>query len=379
MHILIAALHRPTKPTGVCRHAVNLAKCLAITSQVDKITLVIGVWQLDYFKTAFVLDSPKINLIPITIKNNSVTRNIWFLWGLSKLTNKINPDIIHLSFPIPFFRSLFYAPVVSTIHDFYPYECPENFGYPKVLLNRSFLKQCIKNSDGLSCVSQITLKNLYRYFPDRSSEKTTTVIYNYVDFSKVTPSIPKNIDLEKSDQFILCVGQHRRNKNIDLLIRTYSVLINEQKILNSTKLVIVGSFGPETNKFKELIAQLSIAKKVILLSSIDDAQLCWLYQNCEVFVISSSTEGFCLPLAEALYFSCKVVCSNIPIFREICDTKCNFFDLEENKTDSSNNLSSAIVRALKQPNDKYSGFEFSKSTIAHQCLQFYSQILGTKI
>ena len=45
MHILIAALHRPTKPTGVCRHAVNLAQCLADTDEVDKVTLVIGAWQ----------------------------------------------------------------------------------------------------------------------------------------------------------------------------------------------------------------------------------------------------------------------------------------------------------------------------------------------
>lgn len=28
MHILIAALHRPTDPTGVCRFAANLARCL---------------------------------------------------------------------------------------------------------------------------------------------------------------------------------------------------------------------------------------------------------------------------------------------------------------------------------------------------------------
>ena len=36
MHVLIAALHRPVKPTGVCRHAANLARCLAAKPDVSK-------------------------------------------------------------------------------------------------------------------------------------------------------------------------------------------------------------------------------------------------------------------------------------------------------------------------------------------------------
>ena len=58
MHILIAALHRPTKPTGVCRHAANLAQCLADTPEVSKVTLIVGTWQKDYFEQFF--NSPKI-------------------------------------------------------------------------------------------------------------------------------------------------------------------------------------------------------------------------------------------------------------------------------------------------------------------------------
>ena len=51
MHILIAALHRPSKPTGVCRHAANLAQCLADTKEVTKVTLIVGAWQRHYFET----------------------------------------------------------------------------------------------------------------------------------------------------------------------------------------------------------------------------------------------------------------------------------------------------------------------------------------
>ena len=59
MHILILALHWPLAPTGVCRHAANLAKCLAETDAVNKVTLVIGEWQTHYFETSFDLSSSR--------------------------------------------------------------------------------------------------------------------------------------------------------------------------------------------------------------------------------------------------------------------------------------------------------------------------------
>ena len=99
MHILIPALHRPSKPTGVCRHAVNLAQCLADTASVTEITLVIGTWQREYFEKSFDLDSPKIHLVTVHIKNSSLARNQWFMFGLPKLAQQLEPDIIHMSFP----------------------------------------------------------------------------------------------------------------------------------------------------------------------------------------------------------------------------------------------------------------------------------------
>ncbi|MGL5807364.1 MAG: glycosyltransferase family 4 protein [Xenococcaceae cyanobacterium] len=369
MHVLIAVLHRSIEPTGVCRHAVNLAQCLADTDKVTKITLVIGSWQQDYFKRAFALDSPKIDLIMVDFKNNSRSRNLWFLFGLSKLAKRLNPDIVHLSFPIPFFRQFFACPVVATIHDFYPYEFPENFGYPNVWFNRWFLKQCIENSDGLSCVSEITLKNLYKYFPNVFLKHDTAVIYNYVDFKGIEPTIPQNIDRKNLNSFLLCVGQHRKNKNLDRLIQAYFQLRQNGQLKDTTKLIIIGANGPETQKLHALIETLNLKELVLLESSIDDRALCWLYQNCELFVIPSNTEGFCLPLAEAIYFSCRVVCSDIPIFREIGAEDCTYFQLEEN---SIENLQLAIADTLKQSPTRdrtLANYHFSKANIATKYLQ----------
>lgn len=370
MHILIVALHRPSKPTGVCRHAANLAQCLADTDEVTQVTLIVGAWQKDYFETFF--NSPKIKLIGIDIKNSSVVRNLWFLFGLPKLANRLHPDLVYMSFPLPFLRPLFSSPIVSTIHDLYPYESPEVFGYPNVIFNRLFLQQSIANSDGLVCVSQSTFNSLKTYFPNSNVRKPVTVIYNYVDFSCVTPQQPKKINIDECEPFLLCVSQHRKNKNIDLLIEAFYLLKKNKFLQDAAKLIIVGSTGPETESFYAQISALDLQDRVLLVDSIQDNELCWLYQKCKVFVTTSSQEGFCLPLAEAMHFCCKIVCSDIPIFREIGSVSCTYFDL---KGETVENIAQAITCAIGKQFDKTNNdFRFSKNNTSEEYLKFYSLV-----
>lgn len=371
MHVLIVVLHRPLKPTGVCRHAANLARCLTDLDEVDQVTLVTGAWQKDYFETAFALSSPKIKIVGIDIKNSSISRNLWFLFGLPKLVQQLTPSIVHLSFPLPFLRSRFSCPVVATIHDLYPYQFPENFGYQQVLFNRLFLQQCIGSSDGLICVSKVTLKDLENYFPKVASQRQrTSVIYNFVDFDQAEAKQPKDLPKNFDTSYILSVGQHRKNKNFDLLIQAYARLTHEGSFDRTTKLLIVGSSGPETDRLLHLIQELSLKDSVLMLSAIADNELCWLYQNCQLFVMPSSLEGFCIPLVEALNFSCKVVCSDIPIFREVGSADCTYFDLPG---DAVKNLVQSMTQSLESDSPRKSDayLRFSKTTIADQLLQFY--------
>jgi glycosyltransferase involved in cell wall biosynthesis len=374
MHILIAALHRPSKPTGVCRHAANLAQSLAQSDKVTKVSLVIGAWQKTYFEKSFTFSSSKINLTQVDIKNTSLSRNSWFIFSLPKLAKQLQADIVHLSFPLPFLRNLFTCPVVSTIHDLYPYEFPENFGFPNVIFNQVFLNQSVYNSDGLSCVSQTTLETLRKYFKNISSRKKTTVIYNQVDFSNITEKNPSSATHLAKNSFLLSVAQHRKNKNLDILIKSYYSLRENNVIQDDTKLVIVGSSGPETENLRHLVNQMSLEKQVIMLASIDDSELCWLYKNCEMLIVPSSTEGFCLPLAEALSLGSKVVCSNIAIFKEIASSKCTFFNLEG---DIIQNLSQAIIRSISEPHSEQMepDYRFSKTYAAQKYINFYSQFI----
>jgi glycosyltransferase involved in cell wall biosynthesis len=122
----------------------------------------------------------------------------------------------------------------------------------------------------------------------------------------------------------------------------------------------------------QLIHNLSLQEEVLLIHTIKDNELSWLYQKCQVFIAASSEEGFCLPLAEALYFSSPVVCADIPIFREIGNSNCCYFDLQG---DAVQNLSQVIISTLERPlNPTNNDLRFSKLDIADQYLKFYSTL-----
>lgn len=369
MHVLIPALHRPVKPTGVCRHAVNLAECLAAIDHIEYVTLLIGKWQRAYFERSFNLNASKTRLIDVDIKNSSLNRNQWFLLGLPDLAARIKPDIVHMSFPFPFIRRWFEMPVISTVHDLYPYKFPENFGYPQVLFNQLFLQQCVRSSDGIVCVSKCTLADLEAYFPKITKEKPARIVYNSVNFNGIKPTIPRTLQTYSEKSFLLTVAQHRKNKNLDLLIQVYSRLLIEKKISHATQLLIVGSPGPETSHLTELIDSLKLTEKVLFLSGLEDGELRWLYENAELFVIPSSAEGFCLPLAEALALACPAVCSDIPILREVGSSKCRYFQLGPQ---GEQNLLDAIAAELSLDSHKREiDTRFSKEKIAQQILDFY--------
>jgi glycosyltransferase involved in cell wall biosynthesis len=149
----------------------------------------------------------------------------------------------------------------------------------------------------------------------------------------------------QSVPFLLCVAQHRRNKNIVLALRTLRRLLRERAVHSETMLVVVGIPGPETASIHRHIEEMQIGNNVLLLSGISDAQLQWCYQNCEVLLAPSLTEGFGLPVAEGLLAGSRVVCSDIAPFRELGGKHCRYFALGENEEEL---FASAIQAALKE-------------------------------
>jgi glycosyltransferase involved in cell wall biosynthesis len=370
MHILISAVSSALQPSGICRHAANLATALANASEALRVTLLVGRWQVAYFRTAFGLSNTPIAILPVDVAINPLARNAWYYYALPTIARERGAHILHLSFPAPIRRSLFRCPLVLSLHDLYPYDAPNNFGYFRVLFNRAFLRQALRAADAVVCSSNFTLDRLRRYAPGIASQKATR-IYQSVTLDLLTED-PPAAPLGIARPFLLAVAQHRRNKNLDILISAFA-LYRRRRADQACQLVIVGSQGPETSALQSLVKRLSLRKHMLFLSGITDAELCWLYCRCEFLVVPSSIEGFCLPLAEVLHCGSRALCSDIPILREIGESRCDYFSLKQGVSGLANAMEAVSHTPLPTP---HISDRFGRDEIARQYLTLYSRLVS---
>jgi glycosyltransferase involved in cell wall biosynthesis len=351
MHILIAALSAARGPSGICRHAYNLVRCASRHPKITRVYLLIGKWQENYFRSSFAFDDPKVTIISVDISNFAIARNVWYLRSLPGIAGKLQVDIVHLSFPVPILRRLFDCAVIVSLHDFYPYDEPRNFGFPKVIFNRLFLRKCLKETDAVACVSEATMSRLKIWAP-RVAHRKGVVVHNCVDIRSID-STPMSSSGRKA-QFFLMVAQHRANKNIVLALRVFSELIKKSEVSRKTFLLVVGNEGPETAKIKRFIKRGRLQDDVRLIDGMSDRSLTDCYVMCELLIAPSRIEGFGLPVGEALACGSRVVCSDIPAFREIGGETCHYFDLNAASPELA--MTVAIHKALTGPKPKAGDF-----------------------
>lgn len=369
MQIVVSALSRFTSPTGICRHAANLALCLRERNEVERVTVLMGEWQRKYFEECLgVFEGTKLRVAPVDINNSSLSRNGWFMAELPKEALELKGDILHLSFPVPMLhRTSRYSTVVS-LHDLYPYDQPEVFGFPNVYFNRLFLRSCLKRVDAVACVSWATLKRLGKIFPRESAK--ARMIPNVVDIGSTSMSRPERW---AEAPFVLVVAQHRANKNVEVAVRGFARMRARGIVARDCRLVIVGSEGPSTASIKSEITRLGLETEVMLLSALPEPELQWLYANCQLFLVSSSVEGFCLPVAEALGREARLVSSDIPSVREIAGGNCEYFELES----SPESLADAAQRALaRDRHERISLDRFSAARVGEAYVRLYESLLG---
>jgi glycosyltransferase involved in cell wall biosynthesis len=260
-----------------------------------------------------------------------------------------------------------------TLHDLYPYEIPRNFGFPQVLFNRLILRFCLQKVTAIACVSDTTMLRMKQY-ASREVWRKAVRVYNCVEPEPLC-ALHSPIPEWQGEPFLLSIAQHRRNKNIPLLIGAFHRLLRQGKIDQTMKLVIVGIAGPETSHIRELVSRHDLSRSVLFLEGLAEADLQWCYGRCEALVVPSKTEGFGLPVAEALLAGCRVVCSDIPAFREVGGGHCRFVALS---ADAEKALAAGIVATIQEPaKAPISLTQLSAKVLANQYATLYRRLISS--
>jgi glycosyltransferase involved in cell wall biosynthesis len=112
---------------------------------------------------------------------------------------------------------------------------------------------------------------------------------------------------------VLHVGSTIPRKRIDVLLRVFDAL---RRILPTARLLRVG--GAFTPAQRELMNRLALpSDSVAVLPFLSSEVLPAVYRRAAILVLTSESEGFGLPVIEALVCGTPVVLSDIPVLREV--------------------------------------------------------------
>jgi len=373
MRVVIALASSAHQISGVQRHAISVAHCLLTRREINAVHLVAAPWQWQFLRDSAPPGDARLHLHSASTGSSVLSRNLWYYFHLPRLASKLDADIVHLAYPAPLRTGAFRCPTVVTLHDLYPYDMPHNFGFPKVFFNQLVLRQCLLAANAVACVSASTLSRLVSLEPALVGQKVSVVCNSVEPQARVSVCSP--LPRWQGQPFLLCVAQHRRNKNIVFALRVFARLLNSSRLPPETRLVIVGIEGPETNAILRFLAASGMEDHVALLSGLSEAELQWCYRNCQLLLAPSIVEGFGLPVAEALLAGCRVVCSDIPAFREVGGDHCHYIPLD---SVAEQTFANAVQAAVHEPPPKPVAMpQLSAPVIAEQYMQIYRSTLSS--
>jgi glycosyltransferase involved in cell wall biosynthesis len=240
---------------------------------------------------------------------------------------------------------LFLKNQMVTVHDLCFRKHPQWFSKPFSLWYNFMIPRICNNSKYIFTVSETSKQELQTELGIPA--KKIHVIYNGVaevfeknhSHAAISPLV---------EEYILVVSSHHPRKNFDRLIKAFSSLE-----ISNLKLCIVGNINRNFN-----VKSSNKEEGVHYLKNIDDFELYNYYKHAKLFVFPSLYEGFGIPIIEAMKFGVPVCVSDIPVFREICDSNAIYFNPYD-VTDMKNRIEHALTNPVKPILNNTSVFDWN--------------------
>lgn len=123
--------------------------------------------------------------------------------------------------------------------------------------------------------------------------------------------------------FVLMVGTIEPRKNHKLLLKAYDQGLKEQ----GYNIVMAGYMGWNMEEFeKRMKNHPDYQNGVYHFTGLSDKDIAYFYQHAECLAFLSYTEGFGLPIIEALQRGTPVIAADIPVLREVGGDYCVWFE-----------------------------------------------------
>jgi len=140
---------------------------------------------------------------------------------------------------------------------------------------------------------------------------------------------------------LIYVGRLAKNKRLDRILH---VLYHLKKKIPDIKLLLIGSDWGEKEKLIRLAKELDVLGNMEFVGSVPHEKVEKCLSKSDIFLLSSSYEGFGISVLEAMASGLPVVVNNIPSMKEIISNGKNGFVVDFSKYKK---VSKLIIKILK--------------------------------
>jgi len=246
-------------------------------------------------------------------------------WPFSKLWTQIRlpvelmshkPDLVFFpSFTMPFFTP---AKSVITIHDTFVFDFPEHYPFIEKFSFAFWIKVALKKGAAIIAPSKCIQREIIQKWPKCQCK----IFVTYLGYNpEYYPRDPREIEQIKEkyginqQYFIHVVGGYVARKNSERVLQAFAELDSDK---NGIRMVFVGrNFGPEYQKIKQLTEELGLKEFVKFLEYVPAIDLAALLSGATASVYPSLSEGFGLPILEAMACGVPVITSNFGAMAEV--------------------------------------------------------------
>ncbi len=296
----------------------------------------------------------------------------WRSYGITDLLTENNIDVYHgLSNELPFNIKKFKGKKIVTVHDLIFLRYPKL--YPLIdskIYNKKFRHAC-DISDMIIATSEETKRDIEKYY--FIPENKINVIYQscdenyYREYSKeeIQNVITKH---QLPDNFLLYVGTVEERKNLLTIVKAL-------KLVKDIPLIVVGKKLKYFNTVMEYVRENKLKNRVIFLKDVSNIDLPVIYRMAKIFIFPSISEGFGIPIIEALTSKTPVITTLGGCFPEAGGPHSIYINPKD-----ENVLAEKINFLLSAESDRKqiaeNGFEYAKkfhpSTITQQLMSLYT-------
>lgn len=195
-----------------------------------------------------------------------------------------------------------------------------------------FIGAHLQYADDIIVNAQATVDELQRLTQRlRISLPTCHVVPLGADFAKqeiiTEDQVPKNVVEAVQDRpYILMVGTIEPRKNHKLLLEAYDKGLKEM----GYNIIMAGYMGWNMEEFEQkLESHPDYGKRIFHFTGLDDKAIAFLYQHAKFLAFCSYTEGFGLPIIEAIQRGTPVLAADVPVLREVGGDYCVWFEQDD--------------------------------------------------